>query len=56
MNDPRAGQPARPADLVDVGKLVTAYYSDHPDPAVISQRVSFGTSGHRGSAFTRTFN
>jgi phosphoglucomutase len=56
MNDPRAGQPARPADLVDVGKLVTAYYSDHPDPAVIAQRVSFGTSGHRGSAFTRTFN
>jgi len=56
MTDPRAGHLPRPADLVDVAKLVTAYYAEHPDPAVIEQRVSFGTSGHRGSAFARTFN
>jgi phosphoglucomutase len=56
MTDPRAGQPAQPADLVDVAKLVTAYYSQHPDPGVIEQRVTFGTSGHRGSALTTTFN
>ncbi len=42
--------------LVDVPKLITAYYSDIPDPAVAAQRVSFGTSGHRGSAFNRAFN
>ncbi len=52
----RAGQPAAPEDLVDVGKLVTAYYELHPDPSVAAQRVSFGTSGHRGSALTMTFN
>jgi phosphoglucomutase len=52
----RAGQPATPADLVDVAKLVTAYFAVHPDPAEPAQRVSFGTSGHRGSAFTATFN
>jgi phosphoglucomutase len=52
----RAGQPAIPADLVDVAKLVTAYFAVHPDPAEPAQRVSFGTSGHRGSAFTATFN
>src|SRR5581483_9768818 len=40
----------------DVAKLVTAYYAVHPDPGEASQRVSFGTSGHRGSAFTATFN
>ncbi|HEY6312580.1 MAG TPA: phosphoglucomutase, alpha-D-glucose phosphate-specific, partial [Streptosporangiaceae bacterium] len=56
MPDPRAGQPATAADLVDVAKLVTAYYTVHPDPADAAQRVSFGTSGHRGSAFTATFN
>jgi phosphoglucomutase len=56
MNDPRAGTPATPADLVDVAKLVTAYYTVHPDPASPEQRVAFGTSGHRGSAFTATFN
>jgi phosphoglucomutase len=54
--DPRAGQPAAPRDLVDVAKLVTAYYAVHPDPGDAAQRVSFGTSGHRGSAFTATFN
>jgi phosphoglucomutase len=56
MVDPRAGQPAAASDLVDVAKLVTAYYAVHPDPGDAGQRVSFGTSGHRGSAFTATFN
>jgi phosphoglucomutase len=54
--DPRAGQPAAAEDLVDIAKLVTAYYAIHPDPGDAAQRVSFGTSGHRGSAFTATFN
>ena len=53
---PRAGQPAQPEDLVDVARLVTAYYAEHPDPAEPSQQVSFGTSGHRGSAFDAAFN
>jgi phosphoglucomutase len=56
MVDPRAGQPAAPEDLVDVAKLVTAYYAVHPDPGDAAQRVSFGTSGHRGSALAGTFN
>jgi phosphoglucomutase len=56
MVSPRAGQPAAPEDLVDVAKLVTAYYALHPDPGEPAQRVSFGTSGHRGSALTATFN
>src|SRR5215472_14561425 len=56
MQDPRAGQPAKPEDLVDVANLVTAYYAVHPDPSQPAQRVSFGTSGHRGSALTATFN
>jgi phosphoglucomutase len=56
MVDPRAGQPATAEDLVDVAKLVTAYYAVHPDPGEAAQRVSFGTSGHRGSSFTATFN
>jgi phosphoglucomutase len=56
MADPRAGQLAAAEDLVDVAKLVTAYYAVHPDPGEPAQRVSFGTSGHRGSAFTATFN
>jgi phosphoglucomutase len=42
--------------LVNVAKLVTAYYAEQPDPAVAAERVAFGTSGHRGSAFARTFN
>jgi phosphoglucomutase len=56
MTSPRAGQPATAADLVDVAKLVTAYFAVHPDPGEEVQRVWFGTSGHRGSAFTATFN
>ncbi len=53
---PLAGKPAPAAVLVDVAKLVTAYYNDIPDFSVPTQRVAFGTSGHRGSAFQRTFN
>ncbi|HWZ33314.1 MAG TPA: phosphoglucomutase (alpha-D-glucose-1,6-bisphosphate-dependent) [Bryobacteraceae bacterium] len=54
--DPAAGQPADPAKLVNIPRLITAYYSDRPDPNIPSQRVSFGTSGHRGSSLHRTFN
>ena len=53
---PLAGKPAEPSMLVDVPRLVTAYYSEQPDLAVSSQRVVFGTSGHRGSAFEGAFN
>ncbi|MEU3137642.1 MULTISPECIES: phosphoglucomutase (alpha-D-glucose-1,6-bisphosphate-dependent) [unclassified Streptomyces] len=56
MAHERAGHPAQPADLVDVARLVTAYYALHPDPADAAQRVAFGTSGHRGSAFAAAFN
>ncbi|MFF0572330.1 phosphoglucomutase (alpha-D-glucose-1,6-bisphosphate-dependent) [Streptomyces sp. NPDC004041] len=56
MAHERAGHPAQPADLVDVARLVTAYYALHPDPADATQRVAFGTSGHRGSAFASAFN
>lgn len=55
-NHERAGTPARPGDLVDVAKLITAYYTDRPDPSEATQRVAFGTSGHRGSSFDRSFN
>jgi len=51
-----AGKKPPPEILVDVARLVTAYYTLHPDPAEPSQRVAFGTSGHRGSAFHRAFN
>ena len=53
---PLAGKSAAPSMLVNVPKLVTAYYTEVPDPAVPEQRVAFGTSGHRGSAFTKSFN
>ena len=53
---PSAGKPVDAAMLVNVPRLVTAYYSDRPDPSVVSQRVVFGTSGHRGSAFEKAFN
>jgi phosphoglucomutase len=53
---PLAGKPAPASMLVNVPRLITAYYSDTPDPAIPSQRVSFGTSGHRGSAFDCAFN
>lgn len=55
-NHPRAGLPALPGDLVDVPRLITAYYTERPDPAVATQRVAFGTSGHRGSSFDCSFN
>src|SRR5579863_1599494 len=51
-----AGKPADPSILVNVPKLVTAYYSVQPDPSDLAQRVVFGTSGHRGSAFDGSFN
>jgi phosphoglucomutase len=53
---PYAGKPIDPSRLVDVPRLVTAYFSGKPDPAITSQRVNFGTSGHRGSAFDCAFN
>jgi phosphoglucomutase len=53
---PLAGQPAQQQDLVNVPRLVTSYFSDRPDAQVQSQRVSFGTSGHRGSSLDRSFN
>jgi phosphoglucomutase len=53
---PLAGKPVPPDLLVDVGKLVTAYFTGVPDPAEPAQRVAFGTSGHRGSSFELAFN
>jgi phosphoglucomutase len=53
---PLAGKPAPRDILVNVPRLITAYYKEVPDPAVASQRVAFGTSGHRGSAFDAAFN
>ena len=53
---PLAGKPAPPDMLVNVAELITAYFSLKPDPDVASQRVAFGTSGHRGSAFSAGFN
>jgi len=54
--NPLAGKPVPASLLVNVARLITAYYSDVPDPSVVSQRVAFGTSGHRGSAFATAFN
>lgn len=53
---PLAGQPAPRSSLVDIPRLVSAYYSIVPDPAEPAQRVAFGTSGHRGNAFDGSFN
>ena len=53
---PLAGKAAEPRMLVDVAKLISAYYCEIPDPWVPAQRVSFGTSGHRGSSLKRSFN
>ncbi len=53
---PLAGKPATPDMLVNVPDLVTAYYTEIPDPTIPEQQVSFGTSGHRGSAFKKAFN
>ncbi|MBV9704342.1 MAG: alpha-D-glucose phosphate-specific phosphoglucomutase [Methylobacteriaceae bacterium] len=54
--NPLAGKLALPSMLVDVPRLVTAYFTGRPDPGIAAQRVSFGTSGHRGSAFENSFN
>jgi phosphoglucomutase len=54
--NPLAGKVAEPSMLVNVPRLVTAYFAGVPDPEVASQRVAFGTSGHRGSAFNNAFN
>ncbi len=51
-----AGKPAPDSVLVDVSKLLAAYYNEKPDPKIAAERVSFGTSGHRGSSFIRSFN
>ena len=51
-----AGKPPSSGMLVNIPKLITSYYSDVPDPMVAAQRVSFGTSGHRGSSFKKSFN
>jgi phosphoglucomutase len=53
---PLAGKPADPSALINVPKLITAYYAEIPDPAVAAQRVAFGTSGHRGSSLDIAFN
>ncbi len=53
---PLAGTPADQSELVNVPKLITAYYAEIPDPSMPAQRVAFGTSGHRGSSFQRAFN
>jgi len=54
--NPLAGKPASARLLVDVASLITAYYSERPDPTIASQCVAFGTSGHRGSSFECSFN
>jgi phosphoglucomutase len=53
---PLAGKSPEPGMLVNVPKLITAYYTDVPDPSIPAQRVAFGTSGHRGSALQKAFN
>ena len=53
---PQAGTPATAADRIDVPRVVLAYYTEHPDPAVVTQQVAFGTSGHRGSSLKAAFN
>lgn len=52
----RAGLPAEESDLIDVDELIAAYYDRVPDPSVAAQRVVFGTSGHRGSSLSKSFN
>src|SRR6202789_2306886 len=53
---PLAGKPAEPDILVNIPRLVTAYYTGMPDVSIPAQRVAFGTSGHRGSSFDNSFN
>jgi phosphoglucomutase len=54
--NPSAGKPAPAGQLVDIGKLLAAYFDLKPDPSVAAQRVAFGTSGHRGCSFDHSFN
>ena len=54
--NPKAGKLADARELLNVPKLITAYFSEHPDTSITDQRVSFGTSGHRGSALKCSFN
>lgn len=54
--NPLAGKPAPSAILVNIPRLVTSYYTEVPDPSIPAQRVAFGTSGHRGCAFEKSFN
>ena len=56
MPDPHAGQKATADRLTNIPRLVCAYYTNTPDPAIREQRVAFGTSGHRGSSFDTAFN
>src|SRR6266481_8656892 len=53
---PLAGQPADPSILINVPRLVAAYYTERPDPSIRGHRVVFGTSGHRGSSLDAAFN
>ena len=53
---PLAGKPADPATLVNIPRLLTAYYTETPDASVLEQRIAFGTSGHRGSSINKSFN
>ncbi len=53
---PQAGETAAPGQLTNIPRLITAYFTDQPDPSEPGQRVSFGTSGHRGSSLNRAFN
>jgi phosphoglucomutase len=54
--DPKAGQPVEPLMLANIPRLVTAYFAGKPDPKIATQRVAFGTSGHRGSSLNDAFN
>jgi len=54
--NPLAGKAAPQEILVNIPKLITAYYTEIPDPSIVEQRISFGTSGHRGSSFKNSFN
>ena len=55
-NNPRAGQPAKQSDLINVAQLTSQYYVLQPDPANTAHAVKFGTSGHRGSSSRHSFN
>ena len=54
--NPRAGKPASKEELVDIPALISAYFSLKPDVSIPAERISFGTSGHRGKAFNKSFN